>query len=50
MFKIKSTNTGKIYTVYSVRECVGDSWFLIYVEDNDVGWSWVHNAGYVPYE
>lgn len=50
MFKVQNSTTKKVYTVYSVRECVGDTWFLIYIEENDVGWLWVYHAGYVPYE
>lgn len=47
MFKVKSKQTNKIYTVYGSIPELTITWFLIF-DDNT--WSWVDSVHYEPYE
>ena len=47
MFKVKSKQTNKIYTVYGCVPELTITWFLIF-DDNT--WSWVDSVHYEPYE
>lgn len=47
MFKIKSKQTNKIYTVYGSIPELTITWFLIF-DDNT--WLWVDSVHYEPYE
>lgn len=50
MFKIKHIETNQIYTVYQIHHDIYDTFFLIYIVDNAIGWLWVRAKEYIPYE
>lgn len=47
MFKVKSKQSERIYTVYGCVPELTITWFLIF-DDNT--WSWVDSVHYEPYE
>lgn len=47
MFKIKTIETDKIYTVYGCQELRGITYFLIY---ENTYWKWKEASLFIPYE